>query len=361
MRLIKMESVRTAILEDKRRRRGRNIGFRSDWNKIWGKIRSGEKRKETMRAESQRFSNQLRQQLSPVDKRERKLWILFFPMVGILLAGIFAITFPGAFLRLSTDYAQETPQLLLGLLALVLLFCLVLIHECNQIRTLRFNSILEAWRCGVADIQLFTDPLTQVFNRSALDGVLREAIQGAHHMKASLVFMYIDVNNFKQLNAFYGHLSGDLVLAEVGGLIHEWIRCSDYVIRLGGDEFLVALLNTNGSGGALVKQRIQQRVTEWNEVIASEENSPLPGFKLSLSIGIHELNGLQSLDQALEEASNNMDSERTQFQLRQMSPSDRSAGGFGRFLFESRKSSGSRKWVVKSAGKTLEKKVLLSA
>ena len=271
-----------------------------------------------MRVELQRFSNQLGRQLSPVERRERELWILLFAMVGILLAGFFAITFPGAFLSLRTGNTQATPQLLLGLLALVLLFGLILIQKCNQIRTLRFNSIMEAWRCGVADIQLFTDPVTQVFNRSALDGVLREAIQSAHHRKASLVFLYIDVNNFKQLNAFFGHRYGDLVLAEVGGLIKEWIRCSDYVVRLGGDEFLVALLNTTGSGGELVKQRIQQRVTEWNQVIASDESSPLPGFKLSLSIGIHEFDGIQSLDQALEEASNNMDSERTHYRLRQM-------------------------------------------
>ncbi len=273
-----------------------------------------------MRVELQRFSNQIRQQLSPVERRERELWILFFVMVGILFAGFFAITFPGAFRSLRAGDTPAATQLLLGLLTMVLLFGIYLIHKWNQIRALRFNSILEAWRCEVADIRSFTDPLTQVFNRTALDGALSGAIQSVQRRNGTLVFLYIDVNNFKQLNTRFGHLYGDLVLAEVGGLIKEWIRCSDYVVRLGGDEFLVALPNTKEPGGDLVKQRIQQRVTEWNEVIASDENSPLPGFKLSLSIGIHEFDGIQSIDQALEEASINMDAERTHYRLRQMPP-----------------------------------------
>ena len=316
--------------------------------------RFGQVRKIHMRVELQRFSNQVRRQLSPVERRERELWILFFAMVGSLLAGFFAITFPGAFRSLRAGYTSATPQLLLGLLTIVLLFGIYLIHKWNQIRALRFNSIMEAWRCEVAGIRLFTDPLTQVFNRSALDGVLSEAIQSVQHRNGTLVFLYIDVNNFKQLNTRFGHLYGDLVLAEVGGLIKEWIRYSDYVVRLGGDEFLVALRNAKEPGGELVKQRIQQRVTEWNEVIASSENSPLPGFRLSLSIGIHEFDGIQSIDQALEEASSNMDAERTHYRLRQMAPvssgrqtleieaplkvSGLRGGDWGPFLPESRES-----------------------
>ena len=307
-----------------------------------------------MRANAQRFSFQIRRQLSPVERRERELWILILTMTGILFAGFFAITFPTAFMDLRTNYNQATPQLLLGLLTLVLLFGVYLIHKCIQIRTLRFNSIMAVWQSEVADIQLFTDPLTRVFNRSALDGILSPVVERVQRKQATLVFLYIDINNFKQLNTYFGHRYGDLVLSEVGSMIKEWIRCSDCVIRLGGDEFLVALLNTNQPGGELVKGRIHQRVTDWNEVISAEENSPLPGFQLSLSIGIHEFDGTQPIDQALEEASTKMNSERTQFRLRQMAspypgPKNLEAqapttialtgvGSFGHFLPDSRES-----------------------
>lgn len=307
-----------------------------------------------MRPNVHRFSFQVRRQMSPVEKRERELWILIFTMAGILLAGFFAITFPDVFLALRTGYNPEAPQLLLGLLTLVLLFGIYLVHKCIQIRSLRFDSIMAAWQSEVADIQFFIDPLTRVFNRSALDEVLSQVVKRVQSKQATLVFLYIDINNFRQLNTYFGHHYGDLVLSEVGGMIKEWIRCSDCVIRLGGDEFLVALLNTNQPGGELVKGRIHQRVLDWNEVISADENSPLPGFKLSLSIGIHEFDVTQSIDQALEEASTKMNSERTQFRLRQMTSSysgpkrleieapskttDRSVGDFGHFLPESRES-----------------------
>lgn len=230
-----------------------------------------------MRANAQRFSSQIRRQLSPVERRERELWILILAMAGILFAGFFAIAFPAAFMDLRTSYNQAAPQLLLGLLTLVLLFGIYLAHKCIQIRALRFNSIMAAWQSEVADIQLFTDPLTRVFNRSALDGILSPVVERVQRKQATLVFLYLDINNFKQLNTHFGHLYGDLVLSEVGGMIKEWIRCSDCVIRLGGDEFLIALLNTNQPGGELVKGRIHQRVTDWNELISAEENSPFAG------------------------------------------------------------------------------------
>ncbi len=309
-------------------------------------------KKVLMWANAQRFSFQVRRQLSPVERRERELWILILTMAGILFAGFFAITFPAAFMNLRTSYNPAAPQLLLGLLTLVLLFGVYLVHKCIQIRTLRFHSIMAAWQSEVADIQSFTDPLTRVFNRSALDGILSHVVERVQRKQATLVFLYIDINNFRQLNTYFGHRYGDLVLSEVGGMIKEWIRCSDCVIRLGGDEFLVALLNTNQPGGELVKGRIHQRVIDWNEVISAEKNSPLPGFNLSLSIGIHEFDGTQPIDQALEEASTKMNSERTQFRLRQMAsphsgpkrleaqPPARmtDAGGFGHFLPESHES-----------------------
>lgn len=274
-----------------------------------------------MKANAQQFLHQVRLQLSPVERQERELWVLFFAVAGILFAGFFVMTFPGAYQSLHAGYTQATPQLLLGLMALVLLFGIYLVHKSNQIRALRFHSIMAAWRCGVEDMRLYSDPLTRVFNRSALDEILGQVIQRVQQKRSSLVFLYIDINNFKRLNTYFGHRYGDLVLSEVGGLIKEWVRRSDCVVRLGGDEFLVGLLNTNKPGGELVKQRIQQRVGAWNQVIASDANSPLPGFQLSLSIGIHEFDGIQSIDQALEEASAKMDSERTHFRLRQLATS----------------------------------------
>lgn len=55
-------------------------------------------------------------------------------------------------------------------------------------------------------------------------------------------------------------------------------------------------MDTNGTGADAVKRRISQRVAAWNQ------NSPLPGFTLGLSIGIQEFDGTRSFDQVLAEA-----------------------------------------------------------
>lgn len=197
---------------------------------------SRREREEHLEAKSQTFSHQLRRQLSAVEKRDWELWILVLVTVGILAGGLFFIIFPAVFLDQRTLHieANLSPQLLLGLLVLVLMFIIYLIHKHVQIRALRFKSMTEAWNFEVSHVQLLIDPLTQVFNRSALEEILGKEIKRVQRKQATMMFLYIDVNDFKKVNTRFGHLSGDLVLAEVGGLLKQCIRGSDYVIRLGG-------------------------------------------------------------------------------------------------------------------------------
>jgi diguanylate cyclase (GGDEF)-like protein len=94
------------------------------------------------------------------------------------------------------------------------------------------------------------------------------------------------------------------VLAEVGGLLKQSVRGSDYVVRMGGDEFLAALVDTDEQGGEIVKNRIHERLQEWNQ------NSPLPGFVLSLSVGIQPFDPSQTFDQVLAAADAKMYAEK---------------------------------------------------
>jgi diguanylate cyclase (GGDEF)-like protein len=95
-----------------------------------------------------------------------------------------------------------------------------------------------------------------------------------------------------------------LVLAEVGGLLKQCVRGSDYVVRMGGDEFLAALVDTDVNGGEIVKGRLRRRIEEWNQ------NSPLPGFRLAVSIGVQPFDGSQTFDQVLSEADAKMYAEK---------------------------------------------------
>jgi GGDEF domain-containing protein len=65
---------------------------------------------------------------------------------------------------------------------------------------------------------------------------------------------------------------------------------------MGGDEFLAALVDTDGPGAEIVKGRLRERVKDWNQ------NSPLPGFTLGLSVGIQQYDSSLSFDQVMAEA-----------------------------------------------------------
>ena len=252
--------------------------------------------------ESPTFSKQLRERMAVLERKDWELWILALLMVAVLAAGFLLILLPSFFFEDGTIQinAEISPQLLLGFLVLVMMFIAYLVHKHFQVRSMRIQSITDAWNAEVAHIQSLVDPLTQALNRSALEEILSREIKRVQRRQSTLFFLYIDVNDFKNVNTKFGHLSGDLVLAEVGGILKRCVRGSDYVIRMGGDEFLAALVDTDIPGADVVKSRIHQKVEEWNA------NSPLPDFHLGLSIGVQGFDPARTLDEVLAEADSKM-------------------------------------------------------
>lgn len=264
----------------------------------------------SLRRENQTFSQQLRERLAQVEKRDWELWVLAMAVLGVLAGGFFFVLVPAVFLGQQTLYLRATisPQLLFGLLIMVLALIIYLVEKHLQLRRLRFKSFVEAWNFEVSHVQMMIDPLTQAYSRGALEDLLMKEIKRAQRNQSSLVFLYSDINDFKRVNTRFGHLSGDLVLAEVGALLKQCVRGSDYVIRMGGDEFLVALVDTSLAGATVVKQRMHQRIEEWNQ------NAPLPGFTLALSIGVQQYDPSQSLDEVLAAADQKMYAEKKEVQ-----------------------------------------------
>ena len=259
-----------------------------------------------MAEQTDSFRNHLQNQLARIEKRDWELSMLAMGMLAVLAVGYFLVIFPTVFLGQRGFYiqAQMSAPLLIGQLALVLLFLIYLVRKHIQVRSARAESIVSAINFQISHAQLLMDPLTRVFNRSALEEVIGKEISRAQRKQTSLVFLYADIDAFKQVNTLFGHLSGDLVLAETGGILKSCVRGSDYVIRIGGDEFLVLLIDTNKDGAEVVKERMNQRARRWNE------SSPLTGYTLSLSIGIEEFDHSRTLDEALAAADASMYAEK---------------------------------------------------
>lgn len=85
------------------------------------------------------------------------------------------------------------------------------------------------------------DLLTDIHNRFSLEKYLKEQIDQARHSAAVFGLVYIDLDDFKQVNDLYGHQVGDIYLQEVAARMNRELRADDMLGRLGGDEFAVLL------------------------------------------------------------------------------------------------------------------------
>ncbi len=88
-----------------------------------------------------------------------------------------------------------------------------------------------------------TDSLTGLMNRRFLFEQIMKAIRAAQRRSEPLSLVYIDVNNFKEINDTLGHQTGDQVLQSIGQIIRQSCRGDDTCFRYGGDEFCIVLAN----------------------------------------------------------------------------------------------------------------------
>jgi diguanylate cyclase (GGDEF)-like protein len=89
----------------------------------------------------------------------------------------------------------------------------------------------------------FQDALTGLANRHHFFVLANQALKLAHREQLKCAVLFIDLNDFKQINDKFGHKAGDLVLTHIGHSLRQFIRKSDIAARLGGDEFALLLNN----------------------------------------------------------------------------------------------------------------------
>ena len=123
-----------------------------------------------------------------------------------------------------------------------------------------------------------TDDLTRLYNRRGFMALAEQHLRIARRQGTDAVVMYIDMDDFKQLNDCHGHATGDRALVAVSRLLQNTVRDCDVIARMGGDEFTILAIDADAMGARAIQKRLDEQLALLN---ASGE---LP-MALSLTVG----------------------------------------------------------------------------
>lgn len=157
--------------------------------------------------------------------------------------------------------------------------------------------LLESLQRGLEYEEVFeqvrTDPLTGLGNRRTFDDRIAVMIDGARRYDRPLSMISIDLDYFKEVNDNLGHLAGDKVLCDVADVFSQSVRGTDLVVRMGGDEFLIVLDDTDVTNAHILAERLCQAVKDLNIQVDAE-------LQVGISAGITQFTKDESLVQWLE-------------------------------------------------------------
>ena len=172
----------------------------------------------------------------------------------------------------------------------------------SQVRKRRYTERLRD-NVQMSIEMAITDPLTGLFNRRYMESHLTRLVDQAAARGKPLALMVIDIDYFKSINDNYGHDAGDDVLRDFAMRLKRSIRGIDLACRLGGEEFVIVMPETDTAVAAMVAERLRRRIAaEPFAILQGAETIPV-----TISIGIASLRGrddcaahlLKRADQAL--------------------------------------------------------------
>lgn len=158
-----------------------------------------------------------------------------------------------------------------------------------------YNSLIEKneIKASILRHKAEHDFLTGLINRQALDqikNIFKES-------QEAIAYLIIDIDLFKHVNDTYGHAIGDEVLKKIGHLLLEQFRTTDYVARIGGDEFAVIMTKFGDSAQSV----IQKKIADMNNILQNIQDD-LPSVSLSVGVAFSDCGYVDLLETQADEA-----------------------------------------------------------
>jgi diguanylate cyclase (GGDEF)-like protein/PAS domain S-box-containing protein len=143
------------------------------------------------------------------------------------------------------------------------------------------------------------DPLTSLLNRRSFTKRVDYEIKRCHRYKSDLSYLIIDIDKFKLINDTYGHLTGDAVLKAFAKKISGILRETDFIGRIGGEEFAVVLPGTGITAADEMGERIRKQIAEHTV----QYNNVSINYTVSIGVSVFALK-----EECMNEAFNRADS-----------------------------------------------------
>ncbi len=122
------------------------------------------------------------------------------------------------------------------------------------------------------------DPLTGLYNRHYLETSLKRLVAATKRRSSKICVLMCDLDHFKNINDTYGHDAGDQVLKQLAKILLQSVRETDFVIRFGGEEFMILLVDCNTRTAKEMAERIRTRV--------ERDKFHIPGHSISMTLSI---------------------------------------------------------------------------
>jgi diguanylate cyclase len=242
---------------------------------------------------------QVEQDIQALEWRDFQLFGIAIVILLVIAAGFLALLMPQLIRKAEAQLSnrQEFTSLFFGLIGLLVLLNIYMFDQRIRLQRARRNLIHQLQR---AERMARIDPLTGIPNRRSLKETLEAEISRARRNKLPLTVMVSDVDNFKSFNTRFGHLTGDRVLIDVASLLRKNFRASDFIVRYGGDEFVVVMPDTDLERARAAVVRLNRLIDAWNT------SNPHCGYALGLTCGLTEFVEGATVDELIQAADEDM-------------------------------------------------------
>jgi diguanylate cyclase (GGDEF)-like protein len=167
-----------------------------------------------------------------------------------------------------------------------------------------FRIFILQGEAGIKNLALFEqvkslalrDALTGLHNYRYFRETLLFEVERSRRYNLPLSLLFLDIDDFKQINDTLGHLHGDAIIRDVGALLKSGIRLADLLCRYGGDEFVLLMGQTPLSQAQLLAERLRRLIAQ------SPLNQAGPGYRVTVSIGVAGLTPGMSMEDLIKAA-----------------------------------------------------------